>query len=47
MVQHHRQYKAGLDVIGLSETILGTNNNKVCDIDGYVWEWKDLVRGYQ
>ena len=28
------------DVIGLSETVLGSNENKICDIDGYVWETK-------
>ena len=28
------------DVIGLSETILGSNENKVCDLPGYSWETK-------
>ena len=29
------------DVIGLSETTLGTNENRICDIDGYQWERKE------
>ena len=29
------------DVIGLSETKIGTNENKVCDIAGYTWERKE------
>ena len=28
------------DVIGLSETTVGDNENKVCDIEGYAWELK-------
>ena len=28
------------DVLGISETKLGTNENNICDIDGYKWETK-------
>ena len=28
------------DIIGLSETVVGANNNKICDIPGYNWELK-------
>ena len=37
------EYSLGLnrhDVLGISETELGSNPNGVCNIDGYVWETK-------